>query len=189
MANAKVPAMFLDLVPRSREVLVGEVVLCVGEPTMQVWESAMALISLSIDSVQEIKVLAATIAPGGKRAPTDEVIGSLLGNLDQLTGFAKTLVRDLLGKRVPEVTRVVLSTDENAARLELAGIGDKTRAGVEKFITEHLTVRQGLAILEAFIEVNDVADVLGKSKRLGQTMKAALRQQRGDGAPAGAPPA
>ena len=193
----KPPVFHADLKPDSREVLVGEeAVLLVGEPVLGTWEAAMALASEVVDYTQSLKGLMGTIIGGdGGRLKGEALVSSLASNLDAIGLAAKHLVQDIAGKRVPELARLILMTPANVRRLvqagaipevpapSAAGVTDEAfkalrsawLAPVGAWVTENMTLRQAVVVLDAFVEVTNVADLLGKSRGLYQRTRAALR--------------
>lgn len=179
----KAPTYFDDLKPRSREVLVGDVVMLVAEPTSGQFMRAMKLVEQVFDYAQFLKGLVGSLfGEDGERIKGEALVGGLLKNLESLAVAAKHLAGDLLGIKVPELAALAVVTPENARRLAAHRAategGDHVPPAPEvlgMWVTENMTLRQGVVVLDALVEVTDVSDLVGKSRGLIQRTRGALR--------------
>lgn len=174
--SEKTAERFKDLLPRTEEVLVGDTVLLLEELSMDRWEEFTAIMASAVEWARRLQPLANLLRNGSTDAGA--VSGVLLANLDKIGDAASEILKDLLGKRVPEVVVGALATPENARRLGL----DVSKP--ELTIRQKLTVRQAIAALEALVRVTDVADVVGKSRSLTQEVREAFRRTTGTAASA-----
>lgn len=176
------PVMYGDLKPRRKTVQVGDLDMTVREMVLQKWERFMAALATAVNWAELLKPLGAALrkanANAGETAAPEggSIFTALVENVDALEGSFKTLVRDFLGKNIPELVLVALDSPENDAIAPApADVVERIRGRAAQYAWENLTLRQSAALLDAVLDVNDVEDILGKFGGLKRRMAAALR--------------